>query len=95
MWNHRRPQYAVLTLADSSDLSCCIESDDDSFFSVSVNYSAECSDDHSIPDISVSAEMEVWPYRFEPEVSDSESVDHGEEAHTDDSSLEQVGNNHW
>ena len=82
-------------MADSSDSSCCVESDDDSFLSGSVNYSTEYSDDHSVSDISVSAEMEVRPYRFEPEVSDSESVDHGEEAHTDDSSSERVGNNHW
>ena len=75
-------------------LSCCIEYDDDLFLSGSVNYSTECSDDHSISDISVLAEMKVWPYRFEPEVSDSDLVGYGEEAHTDDTSSERVGNNH-
>ena len=59
-----------------------------------MNYSTECSD-HSVCDISVSAEMEVQPYCFEPEVSDSKSVGHGEKVHTDDSSSERVGNNHW
>ena len=58
-------------MADSNDLSCYVESDDDSFFSGCVNYSTDCSDDHSISDISVLAEMEVQPYRFEPKVSDS------------------------
>ena len=85
-------------MADSNDSSCYIESDDDSFLSGSVNYSTECSDDHNISDISVLAETEVRPYRFEPELSDSESVDHSEDARIDDthpSSPERVGNNHW
>ena len=46
-------------MADSNDLSCYVESDDDSFLFGSVNHSTECSDDHSISDISVSAETEV------------------------------------
>ena len=71
----------MLTMADSNDSSCYVESDDDSFLSGSVNYSTECSDDHSISDISVLAEMEVRPYSFKPEVSNSESVDHGDDAH--------------
>ena len=85
-------------MADSNDSSCYVESDDDSFLSGSVNYSTECSDDHSISDISVWAETEVRPYRFKPELSDSESVDHGEDAHIDvthPSSPKRVGNNHW
>ena len=82
-------------MADSTDSSCCVKFDDDSFLSGSVNYSTECSDDHSVSDISISVNMKVQPYCFELEVSDSESVDHGEEAHTDDSSSESVGNNHW
>ena len=85
-------------MADSNDSSCYIESDDNSFLSGSVNYSSECSDDHSIPDISVLAEMEVRPYRFELKLSDSESVDLSEDAHIGDthpSSPERVGNNHW
>ena len=71
-------------MADSNDSSCYVESDDDSFLSGSVNYSTECSDDHSISDISILAEVEVRPYRFELEVSDSESVDHGDDAYIDD-----------
>ena len=76
-------------MADSNDSSYCIESDDNSFLSGSVNYSTECSDDHSISEImnfdhSILAEMEVRPYRFKPEVSDSESVGYGEDTHTDD-----------
>ena len=85
-------------MADSNDLSCYVESDGDSFLSGSVNYSTDCSDDHSISDISVSAETEVRPYHFELEMSNSESVDHGEDAHIDDthpSIPERVGNNHW
>ena len=49
----------MLTMADSNDSSCYVESDDDSFLSGSVNYLTECSDDHSISDIFVSAETEV------------------------------------
>ena len=88
-------------MADSSDSSCYVESDDDSFLSGSVNYSTECSDDYSVSDIFISPEMGVQPYRFEPEAvpqsdSTSESVGHGEETHINDaSSPERVGNNHW
>ena len=85
-------------MADSNDSICYVESDDNSFLSGSVNYSTECSEDHSVSDISVLAKMEVKPYLFEPEVSNSESVDHGEDAdigNTHPSSTERVGNNHW
>jgi len=82
-------------MAESSDSSSCVESDGDSILSGSVNYSTEYSDDDSISDLSISADTEVLPYRFEPEASDSESpgysgdVDPGE---LDGLSSERVGN---
>ena len=85
----------VLTMAESSNSSCSIEFDDDSFHSESVNYSTESSDDRSVSDLSVSAEVEVLPYCFEPEASDSESIGHGGEVvhgELDSLSPEQVGN---
>ena len=87
----------VLTMAESNDSSCSAESDDDSFLSGSVNYSTECTDEQSISDISVSAEMGAQPYQFEPEVSDSESASHDDDHRDDYYSLspERVGNNHW
>ena len=66
-------------MVDSNDSNCYTESDDDSFLSGSVNYSTEHSDDHSVSDISILADIEVRPYCFEPEVSDSDSVDHDED----------------
>ena len=51
----------ILTMAESSNSSCAIESDDDSFLSGSVNYSTECTDEQSIPNKSVSAEMGCNP----------------------------------
>ena len=69
----------VLTIVESSNWSCSIESDDDCFLSGSVNYSTKSSDDLSVSDVSISAEVEVLPYRFEPEVSDNESIGHGGE----------------
>ena len=69
----------VLTIAESDYSSCCVESDDNSFLSGFVNYSAKCSDDRSISDISFSAEVEVQPYYFEPKMSDSESAGHGDD----------------
>ena len=88
----------VLTMAESKDSSCSAESDGDSFLSGSVKYSTECTDEQSISDISVSAEMGVQPYQFEPEVSDSESASHDDDDHMDNFyalSLERVGNYHW
>ena len=60
----------ILIMAESNELSCSVESDDDSFLSGSVNYSTECTDDQSISDISILAEMEVQclPYRFKSKV---------------------------
>ena len=87
----------VLTIAESNDSSRSAESDDDSFLSGSVNYSTECTDEQSISDISVSAEMVVQPYQFEPEVSDSESASHDDDDQSNDYyslSPERVGNNH-
>ena len=46
----------VLTMAESSNSICCLE---DLFLSGSVNYSIECSDDHSTSDTSISFEMEM------------------------------------
>ena len=88
----------VLTMAESSNSSCSIESDDNSFLSGSVNYSTESSVDLSLSDLSVSAEVEVVPYCFEPEGSDSESISHGGEVvrgELDSLSPEQVGNTDW
>ena len=88
----------VLTMVESNDSSCSAESDDDSFLSGSVNYSTECTDEQSISDISVSAEMGAQPCQFEPEVSDSESANHDDDDHWDDFyslNPERVGNNHW
>ena len=69
-----------------------------SFLSGSVNYSTECSDDCSISDLSVSADVEVLLYRFEPEASDSESTGHGGEVdrgELDSLNPERVGNIDW
>ena len=88
----------VLTIAESSNSSCSVESDDGSFLSGSVNYSTESSADLSISDLSVSAEVEVLPYRFEPEASDSESIGHDGEVvrgELDSLSPERVGNTDW
>ena len=85
-------------MAESNDSSCSIESDDDSLLSGSVNYSTECTDEQSISDISVLAEMGVQPYRFKLKVFDSESAGHDDDNHKDtfySLSPEQVGNNHW
>ena len=85
-------------MAESSNSSCSIESNDDSFLSGSMNYSTESSVDLSISDFSVSAEVEVLPYRFEPEVSDSESIGHDGEVvrgELDSLSPERVGNTDW
>ena len=88
----------ILTMAESKDSSCSVESDDDSFLSGSVNYSTECTDEQSISDIFVSAEMGAQPYQLEPKVSDSESASHDDGDHRDDFyslSPERIGNNHW
>ena len=53
-------------MAESNDLSCSAESDDDSFLSGSVDYSTECTDEQSISDISVSAEMGCNPINSNP-----------------------------
>ena len=69
-------------MAESSNWSCSIYSDDYSFLSGSVNYSIESSSDLSICNLSVSAEVEVLPYHFKPITSDSESIcDVGKVAH--------------
>ena len=60
-----------------------------------MNYSIESSDDLSVSDLSVSAEVKVLPYRFEPEASDSESIGHGAEVvrgELDSLNPERVGN---
>ena len=85
-------------MAESNDSSCSAESDDDSFLSGSVNYSTECTNEQSISDISVSAEMGAQPYQFESELSDSESASQDYDDHRDDYyslNPERVGNNHW
>ena len=85
-------------MEESSTSSCSAESDVDSFLSGSVNYSTECSDDCSISDLSVSADVEVLPYRFEPEASDSESTGHGgkvDRGELDSLNPEWVGNIDW
>ena len=64
-------------MAESGELSCCTESDSDSFLLGSMNYSTDNSDDDGVfSDTLVLAEFEVAlaPYRFKPEVSDSESI---------------------
>ena len=88
----------ILTMAESSNSSCSVESDDDSFLSGSVNYSTESSVDLSVSDLSVSAEVEVLPYRFEPEASDNESIGHDGEVvrgELDSLNPERVGNTDW
>ena len=90
-------------MAESSDSSYS-DSDTDSILSGSVCYSTEYSsdddDDSSIDshdsESSVSTELGVLPYRFEPEASDSEStIGHGGEIDPSESSLERVGNTDW
>lgn len=89
-------------MAESSDSSYSVDSDSDSILSGSVCYSTDYSDndDDSI-NSSVSTEMGVLPYRFEPEASDSESMGgHGGEvdpsrADPSESSLERLGNTDW
>ena len=88
----------VITMAESSNSSFSVESEDDSFLSRSVNYSTESSDDLSVSDLSISAEVEVLPHRFELEASDSESISHGGEVvrgELDSLSPEQVENTDW
>ena len=88
----------ILTKAESSNSSCNIESDDDSFLFGSVNYSTKSSDDLSISNLSVSAEVEVLPYCFEPKVSDCESIGQGGKVvhgELDSLSPERVGNTDW
>ena len=45
-----------------------------------MNYFTDTSDDLSVSDLSVSAEVEVLLYRFDPVTSDSESIGHGGKA---------------
>lgn len=85
-------------MAESNNLSFSIESDNDSFFSGSVNCSTECSDDLIVSDLSVPAEVEVLPYCFEPELSDSKSIGHGGKVvhgKLDSLNKERLGNNTW
>ena len=90
-------------MAESSDSSYS-DSDTDSILSGSVCYSTEYSsddDDDSSIDLhdsesSVSTELGVLPYHFEPEAFDSEStVGHGGEIDPSEFSLERVGNTDW
>ena len=94
----RKALVCVLTMSESSNLICNIESDSDSFLSESVNYSTESTDDLSVYNLSIPAEVEVLPYRFEPNASDSESNGHGSEVvhgKLDSLSPERVGNTVW
>ena len=94
----RKALVCVLTMSESSNLICSIESDSDSFLSESVKCSTESTNDLSIYNLSIPAEVEVLPYCFEPNASDSESISHGgEEVHgkLDSLSPEWVGNTVW
>ena len=89
-------------MVESSNFNFSVERDDDSILSGSVNYSTctESSDDFSVSDLSIPAEAEVLPYRFEPNESDSKSTGYaygGEAVHGELDSLspERVGNTDW
>ena len=91
----RKALVRISTMAENSNSSCSIEFDDYSFLSGSVNYSTEFSNDLSVSDLSISAEVEVLLYHFEPKGSDSQFISHnGKVVHGALESLspEQVGN---
>ena len=62
----------IWTMAESDNSNCWFESDDNLLLYGPVNYSTECSNDHSISKNAIAAEIEVLPHRFKPKASESE-----------------------
>ena len=84
-------------MADSGSLRYSSETDDDYDLSLSTTLSSEASEEICLSGLPL--EMEVWPYRFKPDLPSTINRDIDDEVHrtavSKSSLVDHVGNTDW